>query len=180
MQALPGIVVIIMKRLLTAALLMATVVSIFAQDLAPPQQVKDLGWMVGTWSGTGKISFGGHEVEITSAMTVEFEGQFLKAVSKDTSEGSTLTKTTMTGWEPGKSQYISYTFTNMAPTARIAHGKLNGSALEMVSDPWEAEGFTMVSRETMSKISDTKIGMKLEYKQGDKWITGMDFVLTKQ
>jgi len=109
-----------MKRLLTAALLMATMVSVFAQDLAPPQQVKDLSWMVGTWSGTGKISFGGHEVEITSTMTISFDGQFLKAVSADKSEGSTLTKTTMTGWEPAKSQYISYTFTNMAPTARIA------------------------------------------------------------
>jgi len=159
---------------------MATMVSVFAQDLAPPQQVKDLSWMVGTWSGTGKISFGGHEVEITSTMTISFDGQFLKAVSADKSAGSTLTKTTMTGWEPAKSQYISYTFTNMAPTARIAHGALTDNKLEMISDPWDAEGFTMVSRETMSKTSDTKIGLKMEFKQGDKWISGMDFVYTKQ
>lgn len=169
-----------MKRLLTAALLMASMVSVFAQDLAPPQQVKDLAWMIGTWSGTGKIAFRGHEVEITSTMTISFEGQFLKSISSDKSAGSTLTKTTMTGWEPKKGEYISYTFTNMAPTARIAHGKLSDNKLEMVSDPWEAEGFTMVARETMSKISETKVGMKLEYKQGDKWITGMDFVLNKK
>jgi len=135
--------------------------------------------MVGTWAGNGKIAFGGHEVEITSTMTISFEGQFLKEVSADRSAGSTLTKTTMTGWDPKSSQFVSYTFTNMAPTARIAHGKVEGDTLVMVSDPWEAEGFTSVSRETMSKISDTKLGVKLELKTGDKWQTGMDIVLTK-
>lgn len=170
----------IMKRLLIAALFVAAMVSVLAQDLAPPKQVQDLGWAVGTWSGAGKIAFGGHEVEIASTMTVSFDGQFLKEVSTDKSAGSTLTKTTMTGWEAAKNRYVSYTFTNMAPTARIAHGTLTGSKLEMVSDPWEAEGFTMVARESMSKISDTKVGLVMEYKQGDNWIKGMDIVLTKQ
>lgn len=168
-----------MKLLLAVVLFVVPIISL-SQDLGPPKEVKDLGWMVGTWSGSGKISFGGHEVEITSTMTVSFDGQFLKEVSSDKSAGSTLTKTTMTGWEAAKSQYISYTFTNAAPTARIAHGKLNGGKLEMVSDPWEAEGFTMVARETMSKISDTKCGMLMEYRNGDKWLKGMDFVLTKK
>lgn len=169
-----------MKRLLAAVLFLAPMVFGAAQDYGPPKQVKDLGWMVGAWSGSGKIAFGGHEVEITSSMTVSFDGQFLKEVSIDKSAGSTLTKTTMTGWEPKKGEYISYTFTNAAPTARIAHGKLNGNTLQMISDPWEAEGFTTIMRESISKISDTQCGLTLEYKQGDKWITGMHFVLTKQ
>src|SRR5579885_1503203 len=118
-----------MKRLLIAALFLLSVVSVFAQDYGPPKQVKALHWMVGTWSGTGKIVFGGHAVEITSTMTVSYDGQFLKEVSTDKSATSTLTKTTMTGWDPSKSEYISYSFTNAAPTARIAHGKLNGSKL---------------------------------------------------
>lgn len=169
-----------MKRLFTAVLFLIPLVSALAQDMSPPKEITDLGWMVGTWSGTGKIAFGGHEVEITSTMTVSFEGQFLKAVSADKSAGSTLTKTTMTGWDAAKSQYVSYTFTNMAPTARIAHGKMNGSKLEMVSDPWEAEGMTAVDRETMSKLSDTKCGFMMEFRKGDKWVKGMDFVLTKK
>ena len=169
-----------MKRFLTAALLAVPVVLVFAQDYAPPKQIKDLSWLVGTWSGSGQISFGGHSVDITSTMTVSFDGQFLKVVSTDQSSGSTLTKTTMTGWEPTTKEYISYTFTNMAPTARIAHGTLNGSALQMVSDPWQAEGFTIVERETMSKLSDTKCKLTLEYKDGEKWVKGMDFVYTKQ
>ena len=136
--------------------------------------------MLGTWSGSGKISFGGHAVDITSSLTISYEGQFLKEVSTDKSAGSTLTKTTMIGWDAKKNEYVSYTFTNMAPTARIAHGKLNGSTLVMVAEPWEAEGFTTVERETISKVSGTKLKLILEYKQGDNWVKGMDFVLTKQ
>ena len=169
-----------MKRFLTAALFLAALVSVLAQDYGPPKQIKDLSWMLGTWSGTGKIEFGGHSVNITSSMTVSFDGQFLKAVSSDKSAESTLTKTTMTGWDTKKNEYVSYTFTNMAPTARIAHGTLHAGALQMVSEPWEAEGFTMVERETMSSVSDTKCNLTLEYKGGEKWVKGMDFVFTKR
>src|SRR5437868_1258990 len=102
-----------MKHLLAALFLLVFVASAISQDLAPPKEVKDLGWMVGTWAGSGKIAFGGHEVEITSTMTASFDGQFLKAVSTDKSTGSTLSKTTMTGWEPKENRYVSYTFTNM-------------------------------------------------------------------
>ena len=169
-----------MRALFAVALCLVPVVSVFAQEMAPPKEVKALGWMVGTWSGSGKIAFGGREAEITSTMTVAFDGQFLKSVSVDKSGGFTMTKTSMVGWDAAKRGYVSYTFTNMAPTARIAHGKIDGTVLVMVSDPWEAEGMTAIARETMSKISDTKFGLKMEFKNGDKWDKGMDFVLTKE
>ncbi|HWD40397.1 MAG TPA: DUF1579 family protein [Fimbriimonas sp.] len=170
-----------MRSLSVAAVLLSVLlVPALAQDYSPPKQIKDLGWMVGAWSGNRKITFGGHSAEITTEMTISFDGQFLKEISTDKSAGSTLTKTTMTGWDPEKSQYISYTFTNMAPTARIAHGKIDGGKLSMVSDPWEAEGFKMVGRETMSKVSDTKCNLVMELKQGDKWLKEMDFILEKK
>ena len=90
-----------------------------------------------------------------------------------------MTKTTMIGWDAKKNEYISYTFTNMSPIAPIAHGKVDANELVMVLNPWEAEGMTMVARETMLKVSDTKVGSMMEYKMGEKWMTGMDFVLTK-
>ena len=169
-----------MKRLLTTAVLLVLMVTCFAQELSPPKQVTDLGWMVGTWSGSGKISFGGQATAIKTTMTVSFEGQFLKEVAVDDSAGYKLTKTIMTGWQPAKSQFVSYTFTNMAPTARIAHGKMSGNKLVMVAEPWEAEGMTVVGRETMSKISETKFGYKLEFQKGNKWEVGMDIVLAKE
>lgn len=165
---------------MTAALFLVTIVSAFAQDPSPPKEVSDLAWMVGTWSGSGNISFGGHAVAITSTMTVSFDGQFLKTVSVDESSGSKLTKTSMLGWDAAKGQYISYSFTNIAPVPRIANGKMEGGKLVMVSDPWKAEGMTAVDRETMSKISDTKCGLVIELQEGDQWDKEMDFVLTKK
>lgn len=169
-----------MKRITTAVFCLATIASAFAQESAAPKEVKDLAWMVGTWTGSGKIAFGGQETEISSEMTASFDGQFLKTVSTDKSGGFTMTKTVMIGWDAAKSEYVSYTFTNIAPKARIAHGKMDGDKLVMVSEPWEAEGMSTVARETLSKNSDTKLGSKLEMKLGDKWQTGMDFVLTKK
>src|SRR5579862_974776 len=167
-----------MKPLGAAALFLASIASANSQNYGPPKEVKDLGWMVGTWAASGKIAFGGHEATITSTMRVSFDGQFLRAVSIDKSAGSTLTKTTMTGWEPKENRYVSYSFTNMAPTARIAHGTLEGGKLQMVSDPWEAEGVTLVGRETTWKISDTQCDVLLEYKSGGNWVKEMDFVFT--
>lgn len=145
-----------------------------------PKEIKALGWAVGTWSGKCKIAFGGRETEIATTMTVSFDGQFLKSVSKDVSAGYTLSKTTMTGWDEVKAEYVSYTFTNMAPTARIAHGKMDGKALTMVAEPWKAEGMTMVSRETLRSLTATTCSLVMEFKSGDKWVKGMDVVLTKQ
>lgn len=150
------------------------------QEMSPPKQVSDLSWLVGTWAGNGKITFGGREVAIETLMTVSFDGQFLKAVSIDKSAGFKMTKTCMIGWDPLKSEYASYTFTNMAPTARIAHGKLEGDKLVMVSDPWEAEGMTTIARESMSKMPAGKSGFAMEFKKGDKWEKGVDFVLVKK
>ncbi len=163
-----------------AALFLLPMVAAFGQDMSPPKEVTSLGWMVGTWTGSGKIAFGGHEAEITSKMKVSFDGQFLKIASEDDSSGFKMTKTEMIGWDAKKSEYISYTFTNMGPKARIAHGKMESGKLVMVSEPWEAAGMSAVSRETMTKVSDTKYGLTMEFKNGDKWEKGMDFVLTKK
>lgn len=166
-----------MKCIATAALLSITTASALAQEM--PKQVADLGWMVGTWSGSGKIAFGGHETEITSTITASFDGEFLKTVSADKSAGFTLTKTAMIGWDAAKGEYLCYTFTNISPSARIEHGKLEGNKLVMVSEPWEAEGMKLVGRETISKITDSQYGLVLEAKIGDEWEKEMDFILTK-
>ena len=160
-------------------LFMIPVIPSFAQEMSPPKEVTALSWMVGTWSGSGKIAFGGQETAVTVTVTTSFDGQFLKAVSSTKSAGFTMTKTSMTGWDVSNNEYVSYSFTNISPTARIAHGKMDGKKLAMTSDPWEAEGMKAVSRETILKMSDTKYGLLLEMKIGDKWNKGMDIVLTK-
>lgn len=154
--------------------------SIHTAQVTAAKEIRDLGWMVGTWSGSGKVSFGGRQMEIATTMMVSFDGHFLKTVSEDKSSGFTMTKTTMTGWDARKHQFVSYTFTNISPSARIAYGKMEGDKLTMVSEPWEAEGMTAVMRETIKKATDTQIAYSLETRRGENWSQGMNFILSKK
>ena len=151
-----------------------------AQELAPPKEITDLGWMVGTWSGSGKIAFGGTETPIETKMTVSLDGQFLKAVSSDKSNGFTLLKTTMISWDVSKHEYVSYSFTNIGATARVENRKFEDGKLVMVSDPWESEGMKSVIRESLWKVSSKKFGLSMEFKFGEKWVKGLEMVLSKQ
>ncbi|MBS1705988.1 MAG: DUF1579 family protein [Armatimonadetes bacterium] len=157
----------------------AATVPAIGQELKPLKEIENLSWMVGTWSGSGEISFGGNKVTIKTTMVVSMDGQFLKATATDESSGFKMTKMTMTEWNAAKKQYISYTFTNIGSTARVAHGTFADKSLSMISDPWEAEGMTAVMRETVTKLDTTKCGYSLELKQDNKWAKVMDFVLDR-
>lgn len=133
--------------------------------------------MVGQWVGKSKISFGGRETEIDSSYTVTIDGMFLKSVAADRSNGFTLVKTTMMGWDEAKKEYISYTFTNIGATARIAHGKFEGGQLVMVSEPWSSEGQTAVVRETYSKDPSGRLGVTMEFQKDGGWVKGMNLSL---
>ncbi|MBL8088347.1 MAG: hypothetical protein JNM85_09815 [Chthonomonas sp.] len=169
-----------MKRIALTSACVLLGVSALAEDLTAPKEIKDLGWMIGTWSAETKIKFGAKETKIASSMIVSYDGMFLKAVATDKSDDFTLTKTTMTSWDAAQSQYVSYAFTNIAPTARIARGTMIEGKLVLTSDPWEAEGMKTAIRETMWKVSEKKIGLKMEMQVKDKWVTGMDLVMTKK
>lgn len=159
---------------------MLTTVSAMAQQTQTPNQVTDLGWMVGTWSGSGKFTFGGQEMDLSSTMVFSFEGQFLKSVTTTEMGAMKMDETMMMGWNEPKKEYVSYTFTGFAPMPGIKHGKMDGSSLVMVSEPWEVEGQSVVSRSTYAKVSDTKFRLTMELKDGDKWDKAMDLELTKK
>lgn len=169
-----------MTPLLALALSLPVAASAPRQEVPVPKPVADLAWMLGTWSGKGTIAFGGRETAIESTTTIGFDGQFLKLVSADASGGFTMTKTVMVGWDASKSRYDSYSFTNLAPKPRIAHGKMEGNKLVLESEPWEAEGMTAIARETMTRISPDQLGVMMEFKIGEKWAKGMDLVLGKK
>ena len=169
----------VMKRLLTAALFLVVMASAFAQANKPPKAISDLGWMVGTWSGNGKIVNEGKETAIKASMTVSLRGQFIESVSTITlAEGVDLVLTRMICFDWGKHQLVSYTFNNWSEMPLISRGKLADNKLIMLLDH-SATDQTPEGRDTTSKISDTKYGFKIEMKKGDKWNEWMDMVLTK-
>lgn len=172
-----------MKRHFTTfalALLACSLVKAQVPDMTPPSQITDLKWMEGTWTGKGTFSIGGTSMDVTASTTYSFEGQFLKGVSVSDFGVMKMEETMYTGWDAGKSGFVCYAFTNMAPSPRIERGKMEGGVMTMTSDPWEIMGSSTVSRATMTKVSDTKVKFKLEFKNGDNWDLVSDMEMTKK
>lgn len=153
----------------------------FAQlpDLNPPAEVKKFDWLVGTWTGEAKFNFGGMELDVRTKMTVSYEGQFLRSVSLNDYGMIQATETMYLGWDAARGEYVSWSFSNMAPLPRIERGKLEGDKLVMVSDPWGIMGQDVVSRGTIAKISDSKASLMLEMKAGDSWEQATEIQMTK-
>ncbi|MCH7945677.1 MAG: DUF1579 family protein, partial [Armatimonadetes bacterium] len=85
-----------------------------------------------------------------------------------------MTETMMLGYDPNTKRYFSSAFTNMAPTPRIEHGRLVGSTLVMLSDPWDIMGDSSVSRATLVKVSDAEMRFFLEFKLEGNWVEVSD------
>ena len=169
-------------RKLCVALLVVASCGLMAQlpSTEPPAEVKKFDWMIGKWKGAGSMALQGMEMSFTTEMTNSYEGQFLKSVSTIDYGMIQVTETMFTGFDPGKGEYFSYAFTNMAPKPRIEFGKLDGETLVMVSEPWEIMGQSISSRATMKKTSDTKARFVVEFKMGDAWEKATDMELTKE
>ncbi len=171
-----------MKRMLLMVL--ASVVSAFCfgqvPDMAPPAEVKKFDWMIGEW--TGKSSFTMPEMppmDVTMSIKCEWDGQFMKQVAVNDFGMIKMTETFYLGYDPESKKYVSYAFTNFSPVPRIERGTVDGETLVMVSDPWAAGGETHVSRATMTKVNADTLKLKLEFKDGDKWIAAMDATFTR-
>lgn len=171
-----------MKKLLLAvfAFALVGVASAQAPDTTPPKELGELSWLHGTWKGTGAFNFGGMEIEVATKMAVSMDGQFIKFVSTNDYGMIQATETMMLGWDAAKSMYVSYAFSNLSPMPRREAGKKEGDSFVMISDPWEIMGQAMVSRSTMTKMSDTKVKFMLEFKAGDAWEKASEMELTKE
>ena len=171
-----------MRRTLLTLMTAAAFLTAHAQvpNMEPPVAINELKWMSGTWEGKGSFSAQGMEMDYTVSMTCSIDGQFLKTYSVNDFGVMKMSETMYIGWEEAKKEYVGYAFTNMAPTPRIERGKLEGASWILVSEPWEVMGTSMVTRATMTKVSDTKSKFKLEMKNGDKWDVASEVELTKK
>ncbi|MCW5935985.1 MAG: FABP family protein [Fimbriimonadaceae bacterium] len=166
-------------RLLTVAALATASFVARAQDFEPPAELKKLDWMIGSWSGSGKMAMQGMEMDFTAKVACSWEGQFMKLVSETDFGMLKMTETMFLGWSPTDSQYIAYSFTNISPEARIETGSLEGDTMTMVSQPWNVMGDSSVARTKVGKKSATKLLFKLEFKEGDDWVPASEYEMTK-
>ena len=167
--------------LIAAASFISTVCFGQAIDMAPPAEMKKFDWMVGEWTSTSKWTMTGMEpMDVTSSFKAEWDGQFLKqAATSDFAGFTKMTETMMLGWDAKRGEYVSYAFTNFAPTPRMEHGKLTGETLVMVCDSWDVMGDVTSSRATLTKVNNDQLKIKLEFKEGDKWNVVTDAVYNR-
>lgn len=159
-------------RALAAGLLLGTAAIGFAQDQmpGPPEEVKKLAWMVGTWTGKMKWSQPGMEMDMDQTMTCDMVGNFLRCVTKTVAGGFTMEEYGYIGWDPAKKKYSSHTFTNIAPTPRVEWGVVAGNTMVFESEPWVAMGAeAIIGRGTLTRKGDDECVLILEFKEGAKW-----------
>ena len=151
-------------------------------ELGPGPEMQKWDWMVGEWESTSTWSMSGTpEMSVESTTKVEWDGQFLRSTSVSDFGGMMrMTETRMFGYDPKTKRYFSSAYTNMAPTPRIEHGRLVGSTLVMVSEPWQIDGDESVSRATLVKVSDDEIKFTLEFRLEDDWVVVTDATMKRK
>ena len=154
----------------------------FAQlSTEPPAELKKLDYLIGSWTGEGDFAVSGLELKVKVETTTSWDGQFIKQVSKMDFGMMVTTETMYIGWDPKKSEYTAYAFTNSAPTPRIERGKLGEDGkLVMTSDPWEIMGQAVASRATSWKKSDSEAGFILEMKMGEEWTKASEVTMKRK
>lgn len=141
-----------------------------AQGGQVPAEVKALDFMDGTWDFNLDMTIMGQTMTQTGTMTVSTEGMFKKMVAKGTTAGMESLEISYIGWQESKKRIQMYTFTDWAPTPREEYGTFDGKTWVTVSEPWDVPGVgVLVSRATLTKVSDKELSITIEFKNGDSW-----------
>ena len=138
-------------------------------NLTPSPEVQKLDWLIGNWESSGVWTMEGIVMNVDTTVKVEWDGKFLRHTTVSDFGMMKMTETMMFGYDPAKEWYFASAYTNMSATPRIEYGRLVGSTLVMVSDPWQIEGDTTVSRVTIVKVNNDEYTFKLEFQEGEKW-----------
>lgn len=166
----------IRRTLLFAVALGASNLSMAQLVTAAAEDLNNVEWMVGTWSGHGTFKGDGTSRDVTVKATWKMDGYFLKGETAYDFGISKFGETTFLTFDPETGEYLSHSFSSITPKARVERGRPDGDKLTLVSAPW----LGTISRTTLSKVSDTKSHLVTEYKNGEKWDIVLDIELVKE
>ena len=160
-----------MKIGTSASLILAAAVA-FGQGHknGPPEEMKNLGFLVGTWSG--KQNFNNPGAPLVGDITVKVHafgaGRFLEEELSTKLPGAKPTEVHhFISYDPNTSTYTAWWFNDTSNTPMELSGTLTGNQLVLLSHPKNPNAPVM--KATYDKLSDTAMNYKLEMKQGDQW-----------
>ncbi|MCH7905381.1 MAG: DUF1579 family protein [Armatimonadetes bacterium] len=157
------------KTLLIVSAVFAASLCMAQPNTEPSDEIKKFDWMVGEWVSSSVWNIDGMEMPVETKVLAVWDGQFLRHTTVSDFGMMEMTETMMFGYDAKNKWYFSSAYTNMAPMPRVEYGRLVGSTLVMISDPWEIMGDVSVSRATIVKVSDDEYTFTLEFKEGGSW-----------
>ena len=135
------------------------------------------------WEGDLKMTFGGQETTNRTTMdnTMAVGGRFLKSDTKFVMEGAgEMFGTLMMSYSDEKKKWVSWWFDSMGSEAMESSGSWENNSYVLVSKPTPMMGQDVVFRSTYKKVSETKMGFKLDMQQGSDWVNMIDGELQKK
>jgi hypothetical protein len=74
-------------------------------------------------------------------------------------------------WDPAAGAFRSWAASDLSDQPREEVGKLKDSSLAMVSLPWTVRGAAQTTMRTFTPLPNGKLRLKLDVREGDKWIS---------
>jgi hypothetical protein len=142
-------------------------------DMAPPKELKAVEFLLGSWSGTNKMSFGDQTMD--SPGTVKSDlflgGRFVRSLHVYEIAGMKFEGCHMLSYDTEKKKYVAWWFDQVSAQPMEMDGNFEGeNKLVMVSKPTPMPGMgNVVFRSTWVKVSAQEVRFTLEQKDGDKW-----------
>lgn len=163
-------------KLISSLVLVVAGVTAIAQDpgmmMAPPKEVKQLSWMLGTWTGTNTSNMSGTPEKAACTVKTEWScgGRFLKTTFSTKMMGSKFEGVQMTTFNPESKEWTTIWFDSMTPQDMHSKGTIKGNTITFISDPMPMpDGSSGVFRSQWTKMSNTHMTFRLDMKQGEEW-----------
>ncbi|NUL82426.1 MAG: DUF1579 family protein [Armatimonadetes bacterium] len=177
-----------MKLLATAVAVVSLIGSAFCQDWKQPapEEMKQLGFLVGSFAGKQHMEFGGQKMESDAVVNAswQLDGRYIRSDVKYTMTGmeGEISGFMVLTYVPAKKQFRSHWFDSSSPDYVEMFGTMQGNTLTLTSGEVEMPGMgKFLMRSTWTKMNNGNVGMKLEMKQGDQpWFTLMSAEYAKK
>lgn len=171
---------------LLSLLFLTTYVSANCQDMASPVPVelKSLDYLIGNWQGSMAIAFG--DQKSTFKATVEFKkvlgGRYVQGMHTYSAQGMPdMTGMALFSYSEKSKHWMGWWFDSAEAGTVEMTGPLKDGVMVLTSKPMEMQGMGMASmRSTWTKVSDTRLKLKVEMKQDQDWSTFIEADYSKK
>ncbi|HRI44504.1 MAG TPA: DUF1579 family protein [Fimbriimonadaceae bacterium] len=174
-----------MRYLFSLSLLVA-VALVGAQDFKPskpPEEIKQVSFMLGNWQGKEMFTFGGMKSEGTGGHHVQIAlaGRFVESHyrGKNASMGDMEGRLLMC-YDPEAKKFKSWWFDAAAPGALEMEGNVKGESLVMESKPMEMPGEGLQTYRAVFAKKGEQLTFVLSMKQGSEWVPMIEATYSKK